>query len=389
MKVLMLWSYYPVYLQYFYSKYRDIKNESFCRHREYIVNDHFGWPSDLSEYLNRVGINAEFIIKNDKELQLKWAKEEGFSQFSDSDWEEKIAAKQIKKHKPDILLIPNPGNETSKILNDTKNYYKKLCFYLGHGMIGKKLEHAADLLISVERQLILKDRPSCDKLITIRTGFNREILKKINIDKSNDSIVFIGSVTPEHTERANILAYLIKKGINIKVYGVLSEINKSIYLKSIYGDFIKRLAVKKGINKVKFMLDLEKFNENINIIKKVYRGPIFGLDYYRMLANSKISLNIHIDLAKNFAGNMRMFETTGVGTCLVTDKKTNVGSLFETGKEILTFSSKDELCGILSDIQTDTKIDKVATAGQLKTLGEYNMEKFTAEIKKNMLRILK
>ena len=48
------------------------------------------------------------------------------------------------------------------------------------------------------------------------------------------------------------------------------------------------------------------------------------MDYYRKLAEAKIVLNVHIDSAGDYSGNMRMFEATGVGTYLITDYYKNL-----------------------------------------------------------------
>ncbi len=49
---------------------------------------------------------------------------------------------------------------------------------------------------------------------------------------------------------------------------------------------------------------------------------------YQVLRRSRITLNSHIDLAGREAGNMRLFEATGVGAFLLTDFKDNLHTLF-------------------------------------------------------------
>jgi len=54
---------------------------------------------------------------------------------------------------------------------------------------------------------------------------------------------------------------------------------------------------------------------------------------YKALSRAKIGFNIHADIASDYAANMRMFEVTGVGSCLITDWKPNLHELFEDGEE--------------------------------------------------------
>ena len=103
MKILMLWKYYSAYLEYFYKKHPNVINLSFEEHRKELFNDHFGWPADLSRYMNQRGMLTEFIIVDDELLQKKWAIENGFSSYSKREWEKEIAMKQIKSFCPDIF----------------------------------------------------------------------------------------------------------------------------------------------------------------------------------------------------------------------------------------------------------------------------------------------
>jgi len=75
------------------------------------------------------------------------------------------------------------------------------------------------------------------------------------------------------------------------------------------------------------------------------KEPIFGMEMYDLLQRSDITLNIHSNLSLGETVNMRMFEATGAGTCLITDhykdfilnQNDNIRELFEHDSEILTF----------------------------------------------------
>jgi spore maturation protein CgeB len=72
------------------------------------------------------------------------------------------------------------------------------------------------------------------------------------------------------------------------------------------------------------------------------RPAVYGMDMFRVLARSKLSLNCHTDISPKSASNMRMYEVTGVGACLVTDWKSNLKDLFEPDVEVVTYRSPDE-----------------------------------------------
>ena len=49
---------------------------------------------------------------------------------------------------------------------------------------------------------------------------------------------------------------------------------------------------------------------------------------YNILSRTKISFNRHINVAENNANNMRLYEATGMGSLLLTDKKDNLMKTF-------------------------------------------------------------
>ena len=63
---------------------------------------------------------------------------------------------------------------------------------------------------------------------------------------------------------------------------------------------------------------------------------------YQVLRRSTITLNSHIDMAGREAGNMRLFEATGVGAFLLTDFKDNLHTLFAPDREVAVWRSIDE-----------------------------------------------
>ena len=44
---------------------------------------------------------------------------------------------------------------------------------------------------------------------------------------------------------------------------------------------------------------------------KITEPAVFGLDMYKLISKSKIILNIHGEIAGDYAGNVRLFEATG------------------------------------------------------------------------------
>ena len=93
---------------------------------------------------------------------------------------------------------------------------------------------------------------------------------------------------------------------------------------------------------------------------------------YEVLSRSKISLNRHINVAKNYANNMRLYEATGMGSLLLTDYKDNLNNLFEIDREIISYKCKEEaLEKVKYLINNPRKIYEISLAGQKRTLKEH------------------
>jgi hypothetical protein len=117
---------------------------------------------------------------------------------------------------------------------------------------------------------------------------------------------------------------------------------------------------------------------------------IYGLHMYETVRDAGITLNIHADSSDRYASNMRLFEVTGVGGCLLTDWKPNLGEMFSLDKEVVAYRSAAEAVEkarwLLGHPEARAAI---ANAGQARTLREHTFGHRAGrfhEIVKNALR---
>lgn len=70
---------------------------------------------------------------------------------------------------------------------------------------------------------------------------------------------------------------------------------------------------------------------------------------------------------------MRLFEATGIGTCLVTDWKENLIELFAPEKEVVTYRSAGECVEKVKWLLANPQERQaIARAGQQRTLADHN-----------------
>jgi spore maturation protein CgeB len=103
------------------------------------------------------------------------------------------------------------------------------------------------------------------------------------------------------------------------------------------------------------------------------QGEVYGAEMFDVLRRSRITLNSHINVARGSAGNMRLFEATGMGTLLLTDDLADLPELFAPGREVAAYGSVDDcLSRIEHFLKNETERRAVAAAGQARTLSDHS-----------------
>jgi hypothetical protein len=165
-------------------------------------------------------------------------------------------------------------------------------------------------------------------------GFEPAILDALPEAPAVDvDVSFVGTVSADHQQRIALLTAVAER-YNLKLWGNLSG----------------TLPASSPLH-------------------RCFQGEVWGADMYQVLRRSRITLNSHIDMAGREAGNMRLFEATGVGAFLLTDFKDNLDTLFEPNREVAVWRSiPDCLTEIKRYLQNDDERQHVADAGQSRTL---------------------
>jgi glycosyltransferase involved in cell wall biosynthesis len=193
-------------------------------------------------------------------------------------------------------------------------------------------------------------------------GFETTVLGKVGVESRTIDISFIGSIILRrdyHIKRGKVIQKLLDN-TNIELWTPSLREGSSSF-KQIY-NLLKNPFTKLRMTK-------EMYPSRIH-------NPVYGLDMYRILAKSKITVNCDADGAGEYAGNMRMFEATGMGTLLITDWKKNITDLFEPDKEIITYKTPEECVEKVRYYQENEKErEKISLAGQQRTLKDHTFEK--------------
>ncbi len=384
-KFVKITSFYKNYLEYYYSKNENEKNLSYTEQYNHLMEDSFSWADYFQKNFAKINIEAHEIIINAFPLQKAWADENGFDAENKN-----IVMHQLSLIKPDIVFIQDSNSFNGEWVNFIKSKVPSI-----KKVIGWRCHPFSDYQIQLFEKFdfMLTCSPAFAEILKsngIKTyifyhAFEPEILNKIDpVHNETNDFIFIGSLLAGedyHSLRLSIIESLIKSGIKLDLYSNLIFDNPLELLKKKTSFFaVKYLGLGKfsKYKKVQEIALLKEFPQNpgySNELKNIAKKPIYGLEMFQALMNSRITLNVHGGIAGNYAANMRLFEATGVGSCLLTDRKKNLGELFAEGEEVVSFSSAEECIEKTKWLLNNpSEREKISRAGQIKTLTKHTFE---------------
>ena len=382
-------TYYPEYLKYYYNRYPSSKRMSYADQYDHMMRDAFGLADFYSKNFRKLGVNAYEIVANAEHMQIAWAKEHGIENKD-------ILIEQLRFLKPDVVIFQDASlcneNYLEYIRAEVASIRKIIgCCGAPYNDYQLKLFGKYDYMITFSPEYVEDFKSRGINVYWLYHAFEKSLLQIINQDNEfpEVDVIFVGGFdigSGWHNSRYDIIKTLIHEKIDLKIYSKITYNSKLNHLLK-YGLFkiasfmteneMAKLATKiPYINRAIKWSGVSKTQPKLDFLEKMEIQPIFGIDMYKALNKAMIGFNIHIDSSKRFAGNMRCFEITGVGSCLVTDNKQNIGDLFEVDKEIVVYNSKEECIEKIKWLvyhPNDAKA--ISRAGQERTLKDHSYEK--------------
>lgn len=336
-KFLKVTTYYDDFLRKIYSKNPELSLQSYEDQYDLIMKEHYGWSDSYEYYLSKLGYETNQIIVNAISLQNAWANEHDNSEKGIS-----LLIEQIKYYNPEILFLHDPTLISANIIKDLKVKIKNLKFIYAYRCapitpMEYEVYKYVDLVFTCSSNIKKSLNDLGIKSEILAHGFDERILDQIKINEKRSEVAFAGS---------------LMKG---KGYHKQRE------------DLLNRLAHSNEVP--------------LKIYSKLFGSDIYGIEYYQVLQSSLLVFNSHIDCSEGLAGNMRIFEATGVGSCLITDYKSNLHEIFELDEEIVCYKSYDEAVEKIQWLlDHKDKALEISKKGQARTLKYYNLKNRAEEL---------
>lgn len=397
MRLLKLGIYYPAYVRDFYRERPRLEAQSYPTQHRSLIEDCFGSSDFWTQALTKIGYETIDVIANAESLQKRWALENDWS-FDENGWLFEIARAQIKKFRPDVLLVADYSTFTAEFLRNIKRECPSIRLVLG--WCGAPYADASvfgewNVALSCIPELVVDFKSKGHASFHINHAFAPPVLDKLDLDSAPSiNFAFVGSIVKQsrfHVERERILLELIRR-TDLQIRSEVKRPDSGERRR----EFVRRKARRAvhaigdaGVvpqNLLKALPFVRRFAQTElpeetgaqsidNRIASRTQPPVFGLKMFQTLRDSRVVLNTHIDISPASASNMRLFEATGVGTCLVTDWKSNLRELFEPDTEVLTYRSAEECAEKVAYIlEHEPERISIAAAGQQRALRDHNFD---------------
>ena len=371
MRFLIVDTDYQSFLDSLYAQHPGLENEPYARQLQVRAESGFACGLSYSDNLCELGHEAHQIFFNNEPLQMAWAREHGVKierrwrfrmrrgvvpwlwRTNDPSSLYDVLSAQIRHYRPDVLLN-NAMRLNAAYFRAIKPQLKLLVGCHGSPLPEDRDFAAYDLVLSVVENFVDRFRAEGLKSELLRLAFEPQLLQRFNSTKEQSiPVSFIGQLTQAHSSRQDWLEYVCEH-LPVQVWSPSTD----------------------GLRRDSPVIPC-------------HRGPAWGIGMYEILHRSLTTLNHHIDVAGECAGNARLFEATGMGTLLITDWKTNLNKMFAAGKEVVAYRSHEE-CAELTRyyVEHPEEGEAIARAGQQRTLRDHTyfqrMQEFAAIVGKHL-----
>jgi len=348
----------------------------------------FGVADAYSDALRQAGCEAVDVISNASPLQRRWAAEHGFAIPDVRTWHHDVLEAQVRTVHPDVVFVFEYNPVGDACLYRLKRHARLLIGQIASHLPARRTFEAYDLIVSSWPPIVAYFQRHGGRGRYLPLAFDDRALARLAPGPKRYDVTFVGGLAECHQERIALLEHVCAR-CSVDVWG--------------YG--IERLAPNSPI-------------------RRYYHGPCWGIEMLQVLHDSRLTLNVHgrIDVPEEAArringlprqcepprldgqseqgspsaprsrgasvpsylrpaNNMRLYEATGVGTCLLTDERRGLSDLFRPGVEVATYADPaDCVNAIAALLADDERRSAIARAGQLRTLGQHTFTRRVADL---------
>jgi spore maturation protein CgeB len=320
-----------------------------------------------------LGNDAIEVLYDPLVLHRAWAREHGlptkghhYTAFIDA-----MTLGELAELRPDVVLVQGLGGYRPSFLSAIKDHVPSL--RLLAGTEGATVKPATlrdlDLLFVGIPSLIEPARAVGLDPVLLYHGFDETQIQRLPADPGPPvDIVFSGTsgygLTASHANRNKLLVELMR-----------------------------RTPMQAWVSEQDFQDSNPEAPDGARSLRRLFpdrcHPAVWGEEMLRLLQRARIVVNPHGMVPGSCSGNMRLFEATGIGACMMTDAAWNLADMFEADREVVVFRSADEAVEKINWLLThEDERRAIAAAGQARTLTDHTISARSLEIDKAIRALL-
>lgn len=362
MRVLVVDTYYGGFLDAHYGSRPGLAQRPYSEQLGSLMERSFGTSDAFSSGFRAAGHEAAEVVANCPQLQARWAAERGAARATRAaallpgraggrargELLRRIAREQAADFGADVVLCQDMSFFARADLDAMRAEGRLIVGQIASPPPDDERLQGHDLILTSFPHFVERFRALGVDSEYLRLAFHAAVLDRLGQAGSERlrGLTFVGSVDPRvHAEGVALLERVARE-LPLEAFGYGAE------------------QLQPGSS-----------------LAAAHGGEAWGLDMYRLLAESRVTLNRHIAAAEGNANNMRLYEATGAGALLLTEAAPNLADIFEPGREVVTYDGPEDLVEKARHyLEHDDERRTIAAAGQARTLREHTYAQRVREL---------
>ncbi|MBV5338636.1 MAG: glycosyltransferase [Deltaproteobacteria bacterium] len=378
---------YPSYLAHLYTAHPELNSRSYTEQKAVLDNDFFAWSDSWSVAMAPLGYSTWEITPNALFMQRAWCHENGLKFDPTLSGLRNTVLAQAQQFRPEIIWFNDYDDKLLEMLRSGLPSLSLVLGWVGSAIPPTEVWRRMDLVLSCAPEAVAAMEDAGVTAEHFPHSFDPRINNLIEVREKNRALSFVGHLmrlSQFHLQREELLEAL-SSAVPLDIYtpsaefGWQEEVKGLIKLGLTYCVSLLRVfgvsdLYLKSLPIIGSATDwAPRYVRPTNLrLKPFFHQPVFGLEMYQAVQESLVTLNIHADSSPHFASNMRLYEATGVGTCLVTDWKKNSENIFAPDQEVVVYKNAEECREkVMWLLDHPKEAAEIALAGQKRTLREY------------------
>ncbi|MCM0083492.1 glycosyltransferase [Geomonas sp. Red32] len=384
MRLVRITTLYPSYLARFYAQRPGLAGASFAEQKVAFDFDASGSADFWSHALAPLGYQGTELILNAEPMQRAWARENGFADPAGVPLDQ-IAIEQVRRFRPEVLWFDDSDERVLAAIRSAVPSIRLALGWTGSAVPRSTHWRHLDLVLSCAPESVEYLRAQGVPAEHLHHSFDPRINERLAAREKLYPLSFIGQLirtSQFHLQREELLLALAKV-TEIAIFSSSARLGRFNNFKAwlsvwIHHSFniLKRVGIDRDwlarLPQVGWIAEEEETPPSFIVhpaLRPFLKPDVYGLEMFQVLRDSKIALNIHADSSPRYASNMRLFEITGVGGCMVADWKENFAELFVPDQEVVLYRSPQECLEKVRWLcENPAERERIAAAGQQRTL---------------------